>query len=342
MSKCRRGFTLIELLVVIAIIAVLIALLLPAVQQAREAARRTQCKNNLKQFGLAVHNYNDTHNMFPPLEFARFLDTTTMTFVSIPSWCYHTMLLPFLDQAPLYNTINPGPVTLTQFAQTANGRALLATSLPVLQCPSDMGPQPNTLRPFTTLAPGNTIYMGKANVVGCGGNLNDIDGVIQQQGNIRFRDVTDGLSNTFLGGEKATLLKKGGQTMQAAANIWPGCSEERDDTFGTAPAWSMTCHTWWRMNDGWSETFVPIPDQVFSSWHVGGSQFVLCDGSVRFVSENIQIRPTPLQVDPAIQTFIQSLGPPFDTIRFGLPTANDLGTYNRLGARNDGFPVGDF
>jgi hypothetical protein len=252
------------------------------------------------------------------------------------------MLLPFIDQAPLYNTMNPGPVTLTQFAATANGPALLATSLPILQCPTDTGPQPNTLRPFTTLAPSGTIYMGKANVVGCGGNNNGIDGVILEGGGVRFRDVTDGLSNTFLGGEKGTLLKKGGQTMQAAANIWPGCSDERDTTFGTAPAWAMTCHTWYRMNDGFVETFVPLPDQVFSSWHIGGAQFVLCDGSVRFISENIQIKPTPLNVDPTLAGIIAGLGPPFNTLRFGPATANDMGTYNRLGARNDGFPIGDF
>lgn len=102
--RLRRGFTLIELLVVIAIIAVLVALLLPAVQQAREAARRSSCKNNMKQLGLALHNYHDTHFSFPP----GYLDQDSyggFGFVDINQghWAWSASLLPFLDQAPLYN-----------------------------------------------------------------------------------------------------------------------------------------------------------------------------------------------------------------------------------------------
>src|SRR5438309_1662617 len=102
----RRGFTLIELLVVIAIIAVLIALLLPAVQQAREAARRTQCKNNLKQLGLAMHNYHDVHSCFPPAGI--FLDQTTNVWHS-----FHTYLLPYIDQNNVYQEFK---IDLTIFA----------------------------------------------------------------------------------------------------------------------------------------------------------------------------------------------------------------------------------
>ncbi len=109
----ERGFTLIELLVVIAIIAILISLLLPAVQQAREAARRTQCKNNLKQIGLALHNYHDVSLGFPPG--ALFGDD---------SYGWGTFILPYLDQANLYNTLNPGPAAMPSLA-----RALHASSL---------------------------------------------------------------------------------------------------------------------------------------------------------------------------------------------------------------------
>src|SRR5215471_15422897 len=108
------GFTLIELLVVIAIIAVLIALLLPAVQQAREAARRTQCKNNLKQIGLALHNYHDTFNTLMPLAFG---DGGVAGAVR-PTWAWSVMMLPYIDQGPLYNSLNPGPVSLTVAANT--------------------------------------------------------------------------------------------------------------------------------------------------------------------------------------------------------------------------------
>lgn len=99
----RRGFTLIELLVVIAIIAVLIALLLPAVQQAREAARRSQCKNNLKQIGLALHNYNDTHGALPSGSIV--LRNTAGTVYYGHGWTWHATILPYLDQGPLYNAI---------------------------------------------------------------------------------------------------------------------------------------------------------------------------------------------------------------------------------------------
>src|SRR5690348_18426173 len=101
MLRARRGFTLIELLVVIAIIAVLIALLLPAVQQAREAARRTQCRNNLKQIGLALHNYSSSHTVFP------FGKGPSYSGVPVYArWSQHAMILPYLDQGPLYNTLN--------------------------------------------------------------------------------------------------------------------------------------------------------------------------------------------------------------------------------------------
>src|SRR3546814_780854 len=101
----HKGFTLIELLVVIAIIAVLVALLLPAVQQAREAARRSQCKNNLKQIGLALHNYHDTHRVFPPGQMSWFgSDLFPLNAGARISWMQQ--ILPFIDQAPLYNSFN--------------------------------------------------------------------------------------------------------------------------------------------------------------------------------------------------------------------------------------------
>lgn len=145
-TSCRsRGFTLIELLVVIAIIAILIALLLPAVQQAREAARRTQCKNHLKQIGLALHNYESTHNTFPPGCVS--IPTSTWSGVSNdgiqetgPGWGFFAHILPFIDQAPLYNSINFN-IAITAASHATQRRTIIAP----YRCPSDTWDQPVTI-----------------------------------------------------------------------------------------------------------------------------------------------------------------------------------------------------
>ncbi|WP_417376669.1 DUF1559 domain-containing protein, partial [Gimesia maris] len=121
----KRGFTLIELLVVIAIIAILIALLLPAVQQAREAARRSTCKNNMKQLGIALHNYHETHRIFPQMhvEYARNTDYDPPGGESFLPWS--VMILPFMDQAPLYNKINMNAA----WRDSSNSNAVLQPTL---------------------------------------------------------------------------------------------------------------------------------------------------------------------------------------------------------------------
>ena len=129
MKRCRRGFTLIELLVVIAIIAVLFALLLPAVQQAREAARRIQCKNNLKQLGLALHNYHDSFTVFPPASTYPF-----NTLQAAGGWSVQARILPYLDQANLSNLIN--------FSQTyASQPKVTEVRVPIFACPSEVNHQ---------------------------------------------------------------------------------------------------------------------------------------------------------------------------------------------------------
>ncbi|MCA9046851.1 MAG: DUF1559 domain-containing protein, partial [Planctomycetaceae bacterium] len=200
-SSRHRGFTLIELLVVIAIIAVLIALLLPAVQQAREAARRSQCKNNLKQIGLALHNYHDTFTVFPPGYITRNINNTAMaTMESGPGFAWGTMILPYIDQAPLYNHFD-----FNEDATDHHNAEHGSEFLPVFACPSD--PQPNK---FTVTDGGGTTYeLGSANYVGIFGygsvTMNagqpQGDGLFYRNSRKGMRDVTDGTSNTIMVGE---------------------------------------------------------------------------------------------------------------------------------------------
>ena len=156
--KRRRGFTLIELLVVIAIIAILIALLLPAVQQAREAARRTQCKNNLKQLGLAMHNYHDVHRAFPmgwvndfssrsPTENGS--DTIDGHFGAtddVAQWAWSVYLLPFIDQAPAFESLGVNTLRGSQAITVAASRDIMTSPFPSFRCPSDSGQDINVDR----------------------------------------------------------------------------------------------------------------------------------------------------------------------------------------------------
>ncbi len=256
MSQVRRraGFTLIELLVVIAIIAILIALLLPAVQQAREAARRSTCKNNLKQIGLALHNYHDTHKIFPP-------GYIVSASASNGGLGWGAFLLPFLDQANLYSNLptNTG-------AKPNNNADRGGAVLPAFMCPSDASPAVNT----------NRGDYGKSNFVGMigrtdPGNLNtDGDGTFYWNSGVQLRDITDGASNTILIGERVWEDKSGG----ISGSIWMGVQSTGNRGENVSPTAN-------RINDGGHST------NTWSSRHEGGAQFLLGDGAVRFISENV-------------------------------------------------------
>jgi prepilin-type N-terminal cleavage/methylation domain-containing protein len=341
-ARTKFGFTLIELLVVIAIIAILIALLLPAVQQAREAARRTQCRNNLKQIGLALHNYNDNFNTLPPLAFG----DGGVTGAVRPTWAWSTMILPYADQAPLYNQLNPGsnsntlvsgPNSLFYVANTASLRPLLQSVLPVFLCPSDPGQSLNNNRPFTTLVTGtNPFLVAKSNYPACrgsdsGSDNSAITGVFPASGaassatvigypkGTLFRDITDGMSNTILVGERGSVpLPAAAPTDKAGwASVWSGFSF--DQAQGDTTAWRVICGMGeYRMTDGKSTTGDEThQDMAFSSAHTGGVHFLMGDGAVRFISLNIEW--LPIGQNPKV-----------------------WGTYNRLCDKNDGLPVGDF
>lgn len=310
----RRGFTLIELLVVIAIIAILIALLLPAVQQAREAARRSQCKNNLKQIGLAFHNYHDSHNSFP---FAWMAGTD----LNLSSW--GIQILPYLDQAPLYNNWNSSAPAFNEAsgigfpaaAVQANLEAI-KTILPVYMCPSTAASELHDYAlPANSSGPGvpplnmswtaaRSDYMPASGVLGTfasiaysgsaggqrSGALNAV-GSLSSDGITRMRDLIDGSSNTILIGERVggtNIYKKNkiDPATTAAVGVangggwgdflngenWVGGSLY-DGTIGGGGPCAINCSN--------------ARGSGFYSFHVGGAHFLLADGSVRFISANV-------------------------------------------------------
>lgn len=311
----RHGFTLIELLVVIAIIAVLIALLLPAVQQARAAARRVQCKNNLKQLGLAMHNYHGTHGSFPPGYFSALYwptDDGTATWGQ-RRYCWMQMILPYMEQASLYESFS-------REIQAANDPWTWAdndTIIPGLVCPSDpVSPKVNDYGFY-----GNYLGVHGGHSLAAGVNEYSANGIFYVKSSTRIADITDGTSNVAMMGE---------------INLVPVGAEESAGKIDRRGAYFITC--WYNANVtialrdppnselpdlGLDATGVDYKDAPFanaSTWdgamwvrnnarshHEGGAQFCLADGSVRMISESI-----------------------------------DLATYNHLGDRNDGNVLGEF
>ncbi len=307
LSRCRRGFTLIELLVVIAIIAILIALLLPAVQQAREAARRSTCQNNLKQIALGMHNYHDTHKTFPPgtigSNVTSFGDTdgTYPGYVVTDSakrigtgWAWGTFILPYLDQATLYNQLNPSGLMDTSNPTTLN---LLRTVLPVYLCPSDSHPDPSQNNSTKVAMGGSStpVAIGMSNYVASSNNA-DVTcitvgvGIFWRNSKVRIKDITDGTSNVFLVWER--------DTQQGAAA--PPKIVERHMGANWAGVSAPDCYNWnYNANQVLGQlqpTFAEINGSATrddsrspSSRHEGGIQVAMADGSVRFIGENINL-----------------------------------------------------
>ncbi|WP_262025006.1 DUF1559 domain-containing protein [Blastopirellula sp. J2-11] len=315
--KNRTGFTLVELLVVIAIIGVLIALLLPAVQQAREAARRMSCTNNLKQLGLALHNYHDVNKRLP-------IGTGQVTAVwqgtgNHGSWLVR--LLPFVEQTNVYDRLDKSDVDLST---TANGDPLYQVVIRDFICPSDdhdgtwTGSQGYPATQKRAVA-NYSASMGSQNNSPCGthnnffgtgpdvrndedfGNLAKLSGVIGHRAvAAAFKDITDGLSNTIALGEVRPKCSNHVRRGWLAANsLYTGTGIAINfNTCEGTPGSGTGCNQ--HVNQ-WGAS------QGFKSIHPGGCNFVFCDGSVHFVSETI-----------------------------------DMVNYQRLGDRRDGQPLTEF
>ena len=289
-SKSARGFTLIELLVVIAIIAVLIALLLPAVQQAREAARRTQCKNNLKQMGLAIHNYEGSCRVFPPSSISapgRGVWNYPGTGPADPNIRLHSfasLILPYVEASNLYNTIDYNVSALAP----ANGNAA-SQILPFYRCPSYSGKEFSTDPLYVTtvgydkFAIRNYVAIGATTVVGLSGAI-PANGVMFPQSRTGFRDITDGTSNTIMVAE----------SREEKASVWI------DGTSASVSARYMALVPPTYAGNKVSINYQPyfqggvFPNSIGQSWgpssqHTGGAHHLLCDGSVRFLSENLDV-----------------------------------------------------
>ncbi|HBL46353.1 MAG TPA: prepilin-type cleavage/methylation domain-containing protein [Planctomycetaceae bacterium] len=332
-----RGFTLIELLVVIAIIATLIALLLPAVQQAREAARRSQCKNNLKQLGIALHNYHDTHSSFPAGYYSygtsngsgpAWAAIDPATWDAAPGWTWGTMLLPYMDQAPLYNALN-----LNLPCWDLANLSAAQTKLPVFLCPSSSGGDEPFLVQDASGSPllkgGSQLRFGRSHYVAshgqescwgeCGssttgevftniytkttktvtinGDASKVaDGPFFRNSRTRMRDVTDGTSNTIFLGEHSSKLSD-----KTWVGVVPGAFTHPQFTSpenGPDAAATLALIHAGPSGGELDITGFPIVHPVnFPTYHVGqmysehtgGGHVCMGDGSVRFVSENIDL-----------------------------------------------------
>lgn len=295
-TSCRRkrGFTLIELLVVIAIIAILIALLLPAVQQAREAARRTQCKNNLKQLGLAAHNYHDVYLQFP-LGVASSADPAT----SIWGQTFTVALFPYLEQNAIseqYDGSGPAGLGLISFVINANNSTIVPISLPTLLCPSDYGAAPHS-GVFGWDVSKSNYQMITTNIDAYFGIPAGASGAMGFNDGSRMADITDGSSSTlflteYLTGTGSSDFRgvhwdaNGGRSY-VYSNTTPNSSVPDDITFWCPPSANLPEKNLPCNDPG----FIPTNSHNIASRsrHTGGVQSVLCDGSVRFFSENIDL-----------------------------------------------------
>lgn len=344
--RAPTGFTLVELLVVIAIIGILVALLLPAVQAAREAARRMQCTNNLKQIGLALHNYHDVHKRLAPGYInnpPNHPNGSGPVAGNYAQWGWGAFILPFVEQAPLYDQLQVGTINLSA-ALTPGGPydrlALMQKAIPGFLCPSCEGPDVHagydplrdTANTWRNVAKSNYVGVNTTRRWHIGGRMTGPDmgapsqwaappaattapdGCFLRDKGIRFSDISDGTSNTLMVGERTFQLRNPfGNAFICRAGVVFG-NDNSNEQLSIHRNLGTLVH---RLNEPAQTPCI----RGFAGSHPGGVNFVMADGSVQFISQTIDHVPPDFAVNP--------------------PDINDS-VLERLGARNDGQPVGNF
>ncbi|MEW4562004.1 DUF1559 domain-containing protein [Bremerella sp. JC770] len=346
-NRSRYAFTLVELLVVIAIIGVLIALLLPAVQQAREAARRMQCSNNLKQLALGIHNYHDTFKSFP----SGFIDAD----FNPPSfstgggqdggYSWQTLILAHIEQGPLHDQFDFRVHVYGDPGGGGNGGSAqsnydaVATALDVYSCPSDIKPSHREAHPNQSEAAyhpniATSSYAGnRGSYDGDGHDQNNLNneftffnGALYENSGVGMRDITDGTSNSLLLGEIRWRSNDVGSTNNVLYGSVAGGGQARADFVNGNGDANNSQGPFRHLRAARRSMNMRTTDQrfygrSFASYHPGGGQYALCDGSVRFISELIQ----------HTNYAFNHTQPPY-----GTGDGSNYGLWQRLASRNDG------
>ncbi|GAA4427038.1 DUF1559 domain-containing protein [Bremerella cremea] len=336
--QSRRGFTLVELLVVIAIIGVLIALLLPAVQQAREAARRMQCTNNLKQQTLGLHGFHDTFGNFPA---GYGYNDRSKAGRYIKAWAWGARILPFIEEKNLYDQLQVGSREFDEVLPGTNSAswpadmvAAIRTPVSTYLCPSD--PDPNLINESASFShsggpastkPARSNYAGVYGIYQSHWDTNpqtqeprEKHGMMVAQYGTKLRDVTDGTSNTFILGERGTSHN---------AAYWVGVGGVQDEeNWSTAKVVGRASLL--KLNGPLNSSLRYY--SIFSSFHPGGANFSCADGSVKFIPDTIDFNRGLTYSGDAVNS--STLWKDIDK--------NTLGVYQKLGCRDDGAVLGEF
>ncbi|MCY2943400.1 MAG: DUF1559 domain-containing protein [Planctomycetota bacterium] len=317
----RRAFTLIELLVVIAIIAVLIGLLLPAVQKVREAANRMQCSNNLKQLGLALHNYDGSNGKWPALYPGTAPGSTAFNYKY--TWSVLAQLNPYLEQTNIYNTMNLAQPMYDGANQiTTQNRFAVVQKVSLFLCPSDRGKTVSSAYGVTDLGPTNYVASHGSGVSGGGyGSPIAGDGVFPAVNGIKITDILDGTSNTaamsesILGdGAEVSPTQPGDEKVAYKYLGYTGTLPNDSNCAGTPPLWNgynrrgflwasgearcVSYNHYYTPNsrnfdciaNDPTMTYIAVGYRAARSRHPGGVNVLLADGSVRLVQDSISLQ----------------------------------------------------